>query len=78
MFAYSFWCKPSYSEYGAMYTVVASCISEVIELMRKEDEHMFKTEFEHNIEYLYECIAKGAIIRCHEEEDARIAEYFMT
>lgn len=78
MFVYSFWCKPSYSEYGAMYTVVADSISAVIELMRKEDEYEFKQEFSHNVDYLYECIEKGARIKCGDDEKPRIAEYFMT
>ena len=77
-FVYSFWCKPIYSEYGAMYSVVASSISEVIELMKADDPYEFKSEFEPNVEYLMDCIAKGSIIRCHDEEDPRIAEYFMT
>ena len=78
MFVYSFWCKPSYSEYGAMYTVVADCISTVINLMQEDDPLEFKQEFEHNVEYLYECIEKGAIIRVGDDEQPRIAEYFMT
>ena len=77
-FVYSFWCKPLYSEYGAMYSVVASSVSEVVELMKANDPFEFESELGYNIEYLMECITKGAIIRCHDEEDPRVAEYFMT
>ena len=78
MFVYSFWCKPLYSEYGAMYTVVADSISSVIEIMRKDDEYEFTHELGHNIDYLYQCIEKGARIKCSDDEKPRIAEYFTT
>lgn len=78
MFVYSFWCKPMYSEYGAMYTVVADSISAVIELMKADDPYEFKNELGHNVDYLYECIEKGARIKCGDDEQPRIAEYFMT
>jgi hypothetical protein len=78
MFVYSFWCKPAYSEYGAMYTIVAESIPDAVEVLKAHDEYEFKQEFSHNIEYLLQCIAKGAIIKCEDFEDPRVAEYFTT
>lgn len=77
MFVYSFWCRPSYSEYGAMYTIVATSVAHAVELLKADDEWYFKSEFA-NQEFLMQCISKGAIIRCHDEEDPRVAEYFLT
>jgi hypothetical protein len=61
-----------------MYTVVADSISAVIELMKVDDPYEFKQEFSHNVDYLYQCIEKGARIKCGDDEQPRIAEYFMT
>jgi hypothetical protein len=60
-----------------MYTIVADCISSAIELLKADDEYHFKQEFA-DVDYLYRCIEKGAIIKCDDNEKPRIAEYFDT
>lgn len=80
MNVYSFWCRPSYSEYGASFTVVASSISEVINLILNDGNVITNPDELKGLtpEYLYGCIEKGSIIKADDSEKPRIAEYFFT